>query len=235
MSFPNLFEEIFTLNKAEKYLSLSEKFELLDFLLSRAGFNLTSLKSPETTIPLHYLDSLTAEEYIPQNATLLDVGAGGGFPSLPLAIARGDLKITALDSTAKKLSFISSSAARLGLDNIKTECLRAEDFAHTEKRESYGVVIARAVAELPVLCELCLPLVCPGGSFIAMKGPDGENELSSAKNAISLTGGGNARIYNKKIITPDGEVGRTVIIIEKLRHSDARFPRQYAKIKKAPL
>ena len=135
-------------------------------------FNLTAIKTPESAALLHFADSLTLAEFIPENAKILDIGSGAGFPAIPLAIARPDISVTALDSTLKRVNFINSAAKLLGLTNITAVCHRAEDVTGKDFRESFDIVTARAVAAYPILLELALPAVKVGGKFVAMKSKD---------------------------------------------------------------
>ena len=147
--------------------------------------NLSAIRDEEGVICRHFADSLTVAKHIPHGAKILDVGSGGGMPTLPLAIARPDVKITALDATAKKMAYVLSTAEKLGLANVSTISARAEELGNTpEHREKYDVVCARAVAELRILAEWCVPFAKKGGLFVAMKGKNGNAELADAKNAV---------------------------------------------------
>ena len=149
---------------------------------------------------------------------------------MPLAIARPDLTITGLDSTAKKLVFVENTAKEMSL-SLSTVAGRAEELAHGKKRESYDVVTARAVAALNVLCEWCLPFVKLGGCMIAMKGSGGKEELLAAKNAISVLGGGDAEVTEYAL----SDMGRTLVKIPKIRSTPSQYPRPNGKIMKKPL
>ena len=198
-----------------------------------AHTNLTAITDVEGVVLRHFADSLTAAPYIGEKSIkIMDVGCGGGFPTLPLAIARPDCKYFALDSTAKKLNFVSQMADTLHLP-ITTLPVRAEDVANTpEHRQQYDLVVSRAVARLPMLCELCLPFVKVGGRFVALKGADGEAELAEAENAIAKLGG---KLISKRAFTMGEAGGRVILEIEKVRPTPAPYPRAFAKIKKNPL
>ena len=165
-----------------------EKFALLfdELIAFNNVTNLTAITECEEVALRHFADSLTAADKIPEGACVIDVGCGGGFPTLPLAIARPDLAITALDSTAKKLVFVENMAKKLSL-NVKTLAARAEEIP--ECRESFDVATARAVSELRILCEITLPFVKVGGKLLAMKGASGDKELADAAQAITKLGG----------------------------------------------
>jgi 16S rRNA (guanine527-N7)-methyltransferase len=178
---------------------------------------------------------LAVSPYIDENSTVIDVGCGAGFPSLPLAIVRPDLKITPLDSTAKRIKYVQETAEKLGLGNITAIAARAEELAKTDKRESFDLVTARAVARLNVLAELALPFVKVGGYFLAMKGSAGEDEYKEVEKGIKELGGKLENIEKRELILPDGKQGRTLILIKKVRETPEKYPRMYSKIVKKPL
>lgn len=195
-------------------------------------FNLTAITDPREVILRHFADSLTAAKLIWNAKSVLDVGCGGGFPVLPLAIARPDVSFTALDSTAKKLTFVDAVAASLSLP-VVTLAARAEVIGGDPAyREGYDLVISRAVARMNVLCELCLPLVRVGGRFVAMKGSDGMSELDEARSAVEKLGG---RVRSTHPLTLGDAGGRLLIEVEKIAPTPTGYPRQYGRIKKKPL
>lgn len=203
---------------------------LLKLLLTtNEKFNLTAITDPHEVILRHFADSLTVAGAIPFGACVIDVGCGGGFPCLPLAIARRDLTITALDSTAKKLTFVEAAAEALSL-NVTTVAARAEEYA--EGRERYDVAISRAVARMNLLTELCLPLVKVGGRFVAMKGADGMVELAEAEKGIAALGG---RVADTQAFTLLSAGERCLITVEKVSPTPAPYPRNWGRIKKKPL
>lgn len=200
-------------------------------------FNLTAIREVDRVILLHYVDSLLGARFFPEGATVIDVGCGAGFPSLPLAIARPDLTITALDSTAKRVNYVAETARMLGLNNLQTMVARAEDAAKDPSfRECFDCATARAVANLPVLAELCLPFVKVGGRFVAMKGKSGKEELDASKNAIFHLGGKTEAFEDTPIKAEGGECfAHTTVLIKKVTVTAAKYPRAYGKIVKAPL
>ena len=213
-------------------------FRLCEHMLTvNEQFNLTAIREPSRVVLLHYIDSLLGARFFPEGATVIDVGCGAGFPSLPLAIVRPDLRITALDSTAKRVNYVKETAAILGLSNLQTLVARAEDAAKDPAlRERFDCATARAVANLPVLSELCLPFVKVGGRFVAMKGSGGKEELDASRNAIFLLGGKTEAFTDTPIHAPDGETfAHTTILIQKVTSTAAKYPRAYGKIVKAPL
>lgn len=211
-------------------------FALTEFLLSEnARYNLTAITEPHDMILRHYADSAASARYLPTGATLLDVGCGAGFPSLPLAILRPDLTVTALDATAKRVEFVRAAGERLSLSNLRTVCARAEDYARGEGREAFSAVTARAVANLRTLSELCLPCVEVGGLFLAMKAKSAAEELSEARHAISVLGGKCEREETLTLTNGAEELSRTALLIRKLRKTPPEYPRAYARILKKPL
>lgn len=210
-------------------------FLLADLLQQESGkYNLTAIKDTPGIIYKHFVDSLLVAEHVPGDSFLIDIGCGAGFPSLPLAIVRPDLNVTALDSVKKKISFVEKCISRLELTNVRCVCARAEKAARTVLRDSFDAVISRALAPLPVLAELSVPFVRPSGIFLAMKGPEGSSELNETR-AFPKLGADIPRIltYNLRIDTQ--LIPRTLIITEKLGKTPDNFPRNFAQIIKKPL
>ena len=179
-----------------------EKLELLFHRLVETNerMNVTAITECSRVALLHFADSITAEKFIPEGSRVIDVGCGGGFPTLPLAIVRPDIKILALDSTAKKLTFVDAVAKELDL-KVETLASRAEELACDESyRESFDVAVSRAVARLNILSELCIPFVKVGGSFIAMKGQGGNIELEEAQSGIKKLGCSLERVHSLSLL-----------------------------------
>ena len=214
-------------------------FELTELMLRRnAVMNLTAITEPRQIILKHYADSLTAAKYIPQGAKLCDVGCGAGFPSLPLAICRRDLAVTAIDSTEKRIDYVRATAKQLGLTNLGALCARAEDAAHTNLRENFDEVTARAVAPANILCEYCLPLCRTGGLFLLMKAKNGREELEKAGNALAVLHAAvtfSAAFQLTDTKSGEEEQSRFVAGIEKQAPTEKIYPRNNAQIKKNPL
>ena len=216
----------------------AKKFhELCEHMLEvNQSMNLTAIKEPRAVILLHFADSLTIEPFLPQNAALIDVGCGAGFPSLPLSICRPDLKIFSLDSTEKRIRYVEQTANMLGCSNLRATAARAEEAANTPAlREKFDICTARAVAALPVLSELCLPFVKNAGHFLAMKAKRAGEEWENAKAAVKKLGGTLKATH--EIILEDGEdrEARTIFEIQKTSATPKEFPRRYAQILKKPL
>lgn len=196
--------------------------------------NLTAITDPTDIVYKHFLDSIILLKYydLPKGASLVDVGTGAGFPGLALLIARPDLKVTLLDSTMKKLNVISDILANLDL-HAEIKCGRAEELGHNPKfREQFDFATARAVTNFRDLSEFCLPFVKVGGSFIPLKGANGENELREAEVAVEVLGG-----FIQEVVPFDlpncGE--RFVFRIEKISHTPTKYPRSYSQISKKPI
>ena len=160
---------------------------------------------------------------IPLNAKVVDVGCGGGFPSLPIAILREDISVKSLDSTGKKIDFVKYAIDELGLSKSSAVCTRAEDFA-IEGKESFDCCVSRAVARLNVLSELCLALVKVGGIFVAMKADKGQEELGEAKNGIAKLGGEIRNVVKSKLGYNGDEISRELIVIEKVKQTPQQYP-----------
>lgn len=206
-----------------------------DMLIERNKVvNLTAITDDEGVAVKHFFDSVYPFKLYPpkDNATLIDVGTGAGFPSCPLRIFREDIHIILLDSLNKRITFLSELSDSLGLD---AECVhgRAEEFGQKEDyREKFDYATARAVGNLALLSEYCLPFVKVGGAFIALKGSNGEEELNEAKNAIKLLGGKVEKVTAYEL--PNGD-NRTLIIIKKVSPTPQKYPRPSAQIKKKTL
>ena len=173
---------------------------------------------------------LTLEDF--RDKTVVDVGTGAGFPGLPLKILEPTIHLTLLDSLGKRVQFLERVCQELGLADVACVHGRAEEFA-AEHRESFDLAVSRAVAALPVLCELCLPLVRPGGKFLAMKSVDSDQELESARHAIEILGGAVSGVRDYAI--PGTEVRHRLILVKKVKKTPEKYPRMFAKIKKNPL
>ncbi|MBR2622279.1 MAG: 16S rRNA (guanine(527)-N(7))-methyltransferase RsmG [Clostridia bacterium] len=202
--------------------------------------NLTTIKQPHDIIMRHYVDSLTVAAYIPKGATVLDIGCGAGFPCLPLALARPDLRITAIDSTEKKVRYVNETAALLGVspDTLTALSMRAEEGGSVggQLREKFNIVVSRAVAHLSILGELALPCLAVGGTLIALKGAKAAEEINDAKG-LRVLGAAPARLVPTPLLAPDsGESdSHGLVMIEKCEKTPKIYPRKYAQIVKKPL
>ncbi|MCL5103831.1 MAG: 16S rRNA (guanine(527)-N(7))-methyltransferase RsmG [Armatimonadetes bacterium] len=194
-------------------------------------FNLTRITDPEDIVTSHYLDSLTclAALNVKPGERIMDVGAGAGFPGIPIKIARPDIDLTLLEATRKKVDFMNEAIDLLGLENAIAVHGRAEEIGHdTAYRERFGVVYARALSGMKVLVELCLPLVRVGGYVVAQKSSDIEQELAAARPMIGQLGGQIERMPSIHI--PGTDITRTLVLIGKVKPTPERFPRAYGRI-----
>lgn len=192
--------------------------------------NLTAITDPAQVGRLHFLDSLTLLDLADfRGKQVIDVGCGGGFPGVPLKIACPEMELTLLDSLGKRMDWLAQILPGLG---VEARCVtaRAEE-AVAGCRESYDFAVSRAVARLNVLCELCLPYVQVGGTFLAMKGAAAQAEVEQARGAIRRLGGEVARLA----AFPQVGQEHAVVVIRKIRPTPAQFPRRFAKIKQQPL
>lgn len=208
--------------------------EFSDRLLEKNRvMNLTAITDPVDVVTLHLLDCavlLRMEDF--RGKRVVDVGTGAGFPGMPLRLLEPDFDLTLLDSLGKRVAFLQEVCNAMALQRVTCVHARAEEFA-AQERERFDIAVSRAVAPLNVLCELSLPLVRVGGSFLAMKSVDCAEELQSAKSAISQLGGQLEGCEDYTI--PGTDVTHRVVRIRKVRPTPKTFPRAFAKIKKYPL
>lgn len=195
--------------------------------------NLTAITDPDQVARLHFLDSaalLALADF--RGKSVVDVGTGAGFPGLPLRILEPSIRLTLLDAQRKRVDFLREVCGELGLEDVACVHGRAEEFAGAH-RECFDLAVSRAVAALPVLAELCLPLVKPGGAFLAMKSVDSDAERKAAGQAVRLLGG---RIEPPLDYGISGtNVRHRLVIITKIAETPKKYPRTFAKIKKNPL
>lgn len=200
--------------------------------------NLTGDTDFETSIHRHYTDSLAPLKeaaLFPEGASLIDVGSGAGFPGLPLAIARPDLQVTLLDSLMKRITFLQAVVDELGLTNVKLVHSRAEDGGRNpERREQYDIAVARAVAPLPVLCELLLPFVKVGGRMICYKGPSAQEELEAGAKAAKMLGGGPTERI-PVVLPAQPEWQHCLLTCEKKVKTVRQYPRKAGTPSRSPL
>jgi 16S rRNA (guanine527-N7)-methyltransferase len=219
---------------------IGEFYRFTEYLLAEnAKYNITSITDIDEVIVKHYIDSVIVLKYsgIPENAKIIDIGSGAGFPGVPLAIMRPDLNITFLDSSNKKIGFIrnargESGEAAGGIYNFIAG--RAEEAGRdVNRRESYDLAVSRAVARLNILCELAAPLIKPGGYFIAYKGRAANEEITEAANALKALD-----LEIESVIEFDLNAGhgkRVLIRIKKTKNTSSKYPRNFSNITKNPL
>lgn len=234
--------EQFTKQLEEKGISLSSKqlqqferyFELL--VEWNEKMNLTAITEKNDVYLKHFFDSITAAFYVNFNEPLkiCDVGAGAGFPSIPLKICFPEIKVTIVDSLQKRISFLDNLSKELELKDTFFYHDRAETFAQkSEHREQYDLVTARAVARMSVLSELCIPLVKQNGLFVAMKAANANEELQAASKALKLLGAEVEAIHSFTL--PYEESERNIIVINKNRQTPKKYPRKPGTPNKLPL
>lgn len=196
--------------------------------------NLTAITDPDEVVIKHFLDCILffKNVKVPQNASIIDVGTGAGFPGVVLKIIRPDITLTLLDSLNKRIVFLQNVLNDLGL-NAECVHMRAEEGGKNPLyRERYDIATARAVAALPVLTEYCLPFVKKDGLFVAMKGPTGAEEADAAARACRILGGDKPHIICENLPTNEQ---RSFILVKKISQTPPKYPRMSAKISKQPL
>ena len=196
--------------------------------------NLTAITDDSEFAVKHFIDSLTINKYIEPSKTIIDIGTGAGFPGIPLKILNKDNKIILFDSLNKRLKVLEDIIEKIELKNIETLHGRAEEtFKNKEYREKYDIAVSRAVAALNVLVELMLPAVKVGGICICMKGSNAEEEIKEAKKAVKELGG---EIINiEKVILPELNLERNIIIIRKVKQTANKYPRKPGTPQKEPI
>jgi 16S rRNA (guanine527-N7)-methyltransferase len=215
-----------------------DRFEKFYHLVieTNKSFNLTAILDEKEFAIKHFIDSLTCLKVVAveKGAMVLDVGAGAGFPGIPLVICRPDLALTILESTEKRVKFLKLAISGLELKNIEAVQARAEDFGRKNIfREKYDLVVSRAVAPLAVLAEYCLPPLRQGGVFIAMKGPKTAEEIKAAENALAVLGGVVKETVGIKLPCTGDE--RNLVLIGKVKATPDAYPRRAGVPAKKPL
>ena len=206
-----------------------------DYLYEQnALMDLTAVPPGDEAARTHFLDSLALLPYLPEGASVLDVGSGAGFPGLPLRLAEPSLRLTLLDASVKRTQFLSRLCPRCGAEDVSVLCGRAEELSLLpEHRESFDAAVSRAVARFSMLAELCLPFVKPGGVLLAMKAGGCEEEVRETSRAVALLGGELQEPVSYRI--PGTDVTRVIVPVKKIRPTPAAYPRRFSKIKARPL
>ncbi|HIV01274.1 MAG TPA: 16S rRNA (guanine(527)-N(7))-methyltransferase RsmG [Candidatus Caccopulliclostridium gallistercoris] len=223
-----LFEK-YNLNLTEEKLNKLNIF-YSELIFYNNSFNLTAITEENEVFIKHFLDSIFPEFLIEKNSSVIDIGAGAGFPSIPLKIYRPDLNVTMIDSLNKRVNFLNDVIKKLELENISAFHARAEDFAKTS-RESFDYAVVRAVAKIPTLIEYAFPLLKVGGRLLCYKGGDVEEELKQSENALKILGGVVERVEKFNL---EGN-SRTIVLIKKLEHTPSKYPRSKNLPKLKPL
>lgn len=234
------FENKFVTYLSELNLKLNEKqirqfYMYMNLLLEwNKKINLTAITQEDEIVLKHFVDSLTIVKYLKEGTTVIDVGTGAGFPGIPIKIFREDVNVVLMDSLNKRLKFLDEVIKELELKKISTIHSRAEELARSKKyRASFDVATSRAVANLSTLAEYMLPFVSLGGQCICMKGSEVEEELEQAKNAISILGGKINTINTFDL--PKSDMGRNIIVIDKVRKTPEKYPRKPGTPAKEPI
>lgn len=225
---------IFVENSLDYSREIHEKFEIYcKFLIEyNEKVNLTAITAPEEIWQKHFADSILLMKHveIPENASLIDIGTGAGFPSIPMKIYRNDINLTMLDSLNKRIRFLDELCERLDIE-AQTIHGRAEECGKKDEfREYYDIAVARAVASMPLLSEYCMPFVKVGGIFAAMKGPN--EDAGNAENAVKILGGEKIRVYDYLLGKDDR---RKIFYVKKISHTPTKYPRNSGQIKNKPL
>ena len=222
------------LNPDEIALSRLEMFYQL-LVEKNKVMNLTGITEFEEVVQKHFLDSVYGlDEYMNSAGNILDLGTGAGFPGMPLKILYPEKPFVLMDSLKKRLNFLEEVRVALKMDKLTFEHGRAEDLGHDKRyRESFDLVLSRAVAKLSTLSELCLPFVKVGGYFISFKSGNIDEELDQASNAIKTLGGTVEDV--KKFMLPDSDISRSLIIIRKEKPTKKQYPRKAGTPLKSPL
>ena len=215
------------INQFNKYYELLVEYNKV--------MNLTGITEYEEVLEKHFYDSLTmANKVSLNNSTLVDIGAGAGFPCIPLKIAFPHLKIVLLDSLNKRINFLNIVIEELGLEKIETIHARAEEAGRNKiYREQFDLCVSRAVANTATLSEYCLPFIKVGGKFIPYKASDIEEELNQGKKAIQVLGGKLTEV--KKLTLPDSDIERSFLFIDKVKNTPKTYPRKAGTASKEPI
>ena len=214
-----LVEKLLKINIQIQNEQIEQLYNYMNLLIEwNEKINLTAITEPNEIILKHFVDSLTISKYINKNEKIADIGTGAGFPGIPLKILNPDNEIVLIDSLNKRINFLNEVIKSNNLNRIQAIHARAEEIGHNNNyRGQFDVVTSRAVAKLNVLLEYMLPLVKAGGKCICLKGPNTEQEIDEAKNALDILGGKIIKI--EEITLPDSDNKRTIIEILSVKHS----------------
>ena len=213
---------------------VSDLYRYMNLVLEwNKNINLTAIVDEDDFILKHFVDSLTIDKYV-KGKSIVDVGTGAGFPGIPLVICNRDnnTSVFLVDSLNKRINFLNEVIRDINLDNVYAVHSRAEEFGNI-KREGFDVAVSRAVARLNILVEYLIPLVKVGGNCICMKGEYSEEEINEAKNAIDTLGGKISKI--EKLVLPNSDINRTIIVIEKIKNTPKKYPRKPGTASKSPI
>lgn len=197
--------------------------------------NLTAITDDEGVMKKHFIDSIKVFNFsgLREAESIIDIGTGAGFPGIPMKIVKPDMKVVLLDSLMKRVNFLNEVIAKLGLEDIKAIHGRAEDFGKAEYRECFDVAVSRAVANMTLLTELCMPFVKVNGYFVAMKGPGAGAEIEEAKAAIGMLGGRLEQIIEVEI--EESDLKHNLVVVKKIKPTPKQFPRKPGVAAKKPI
>ena len=233
------FEELFIEECNKNNIKISnvdiEKFYkyMLGIIKWNEKINVTAITDEKEFLVKHFIDSFTISSFVEDGKTLLDIGTGAGFPGIPLKIINPDMKVTLIDSVNKKLNVIREISDEIHLDKLDIIHTRAEDLAKkVEYREKFDFVTTRAVSNLSTIAEYMIPFLKINGKAICMKGPNYEEELKDAEQAINILGG---KITEIKKVVINNEIERNIIVISKIKNTPNKYPRGQGKPLKEPI
>lgn len=234
------FDEIFKKLAKEINLDIDRSkivkfYEYMNLLLEwNEKINLTAITEQNDIILKHFIDCLTIKKYLKDNDKIVDIGTGAGFPGIPLAIMSEANKFTLVDSLNKRVNFLNDVKEKIDLKNIEAIHSRAEEFGQNKiYREKYDIAVSRAVANLSVLLEYLLPTVKVGGKVICMKGSQVQDEINEAKYALKELGG--VIKLTDEFCLPETDMKRNIIVIEKIKNTQKKYPRKSGTPSKQPL
>ncbi len=236
MSFSeNLIKECENINLEISLEDANKFYKYMKLLLEwNEKINLTAITEENEVIIKHFIDSLTIYKYLNEAKSIIDVGTGAGFPGIPIKILNKEIDITLMDSLNKRINFLNEVVKNLNLERISCIHSRAEELGRDKKfREKYDVAVSRAVANMSTLVEYLLPFVKVGGMCICMKGSSIDEELKEAEKAIKMIGGKVEKV--EKIILPNSDYERNIVIIRKINNTNSKFPRKAGIPKKEPI
>ena len=231
-----IIEDILSASRPDLTVTQLSQFRAYYTLLELGNqvMNLTAISGEQNVATLHFLDSLIIDEAAElEGKKVIDIGSGAGFPGIPLKIAHPEIELTLLDALTKRVNFMHSVCEQIGIEAVTIHG-RAEELSREQDyREKYDYAVSRAVANLNMLCELCVPFIKVGGELIAMKGIDCNDEIDAAGNCIRKLGCELAGVWG--YVIPETEVAHQLIVVRKVRHTPDAYPRRFAKIQKEPL
>lgn len=197
--------------------------------------NLTAITDDEGIMKKHFMDSIKVFNFegLRDAQSVIDIGTGAGLPGIPMKIVRPGMKVVLLDSLMKRVNFLNEVIAKLDLEDIKAIHGRAEDYGKAEYRECFDVAVSRAVANMTLLTELCMPFVKVGGYFVAMKGPGADAEIEDANAAIAMLGGKLEQVIEVSI--EESDLKHNLVIVKKIKPTPQQFPRKSGAAAKKPL